>query len=75
MVKSTERVYFSERRFNTTKLRLIRLSVYDSVLNVNERNNPFLYASVVLDNGVSSPSKSSKINTKTLINSAVIPGA
>ena len=34
---------------NTTKLGLIRLSVYNSVFIVNKRNNQFLYASTVIE--------------------------
>ena len=34
---------------NTTKLCSIRLSVYNSVFNVNRRNNQFLHAGTVLD--------------------------
>ena len=39
MVKSTERFNFSELILNTTKLGLTRLSVYNSVFNVNGNNN------------------------------------
>ena len=42
MLKPTEKFNFSEPILNTTKLGLIRLSVYNSVFNVN-RNNQFLY--------------------------------
>ena len=49
MVKSTERYNFSEPILNTTKLGLIRLSVYNSVFNVNRRNNQFFYASIVIE--------------------------
>ena len=42
-IKSTEKFNFSEPILNTTKLGLIRLSVYISVFNVNRRNNQFLY--------------------------------
>ena len=48
MIKSIEKFNFSECIFNTTKLGLIRLSVYNSVFNVNRRNNQFLYAGTVL---------------------------
>ena len=41
MIRSTEN--FSEPILNTTKLGLIRLSVYNSVFNVNRKNNQLLY--------------------------------
>ena len=43
MIKPTEKFNFSEPTLNATKLGLIRLSVYNSVFNVNRRNNQFLY--------------------------------
>ena len=43
MIKPTEKINFSEPIFNTKKLGLIRLSVYNSVFNVNRRNIQFLY--------------------------------
>ena len=43
MIKPTEKFNFSQPILNTTKLGLIRLSVYNSVFNVNRRNNQFLY--------------------------------
>ena len=43
MIKSTEKFKFSEPILKTTKLGLIRLSVYNSVINVNKRNNQFFY--------------------------------
>ena len=49
MIKPTEKFNFSEPILNTTKLGLIRLSVYYSVFNVNRRNNQFLYASTVIE--------------------------
>ena len=49
MIKPTEKFNFSEPILNTTKLGLIRLSVYNSVFNVNRRNNQFLYASTVIE--------------------------
>ena len=48
MIKSTETFNFSELILNTTKLGLIRLSVYNSVFNVNRGNNQFLFASTVI---------------------------
>ena len=44
MIKPTEKFNFSEPILNTTKLCLIRLSVYNSVFNLNRRNNQFLYS-------------------------------
>ena len=44
MIKPTEKFNFSEPILNTTKLGLIRLSVYNSVFNVSRRNNQFLYS-------------------------------
>ena len=43
MIKPTEKFNFSEPILNSSKLGLIRLSVYNSVFNVNGRNNQFLY--------------------------------
>ena len=48
MIKPTEKFNFSEPILNTTKLGLIRLSVYNSVFNVNRGSNQFLYASTVI---------------------------
>ena len=50
MIKSTKKFNFSEPIRKTTKLGLIRLSVYNSVFNVNRRNKQFLYSSTVIDN-------------------------
>ena len=44
MIKSTEKFNFNEPILNTTKLGLIRLSVYISVFNVKRVNNQFLYS-------------------------------
>ena len=44
IIKPTERFNFCEPILNTTKLELIRLSVYNSVFNVNRENNQFLYS-------------------------------
>ena len=49
MIKPTEKFNFSEPILKTTKLGLIRLSVYNSVFNVNRRNNQFLYTSTVIE--------------------------
>ena len=43
MIKPTEKFNFSEPMLNSSKLGLIRLSVYNSVFNVNRRNNQFIY--------------------------------
>ena len=43
MIKPTEKLNFSEPILNSSKLGLIRLSVYNSAFNVNRRNNQFLY--------------------------------
>ena len=43
MIKPTEKFNFSEPILNSSKLGLIRLSVYNSVFNVTRRNNQFLY--------------------------------
>ena len=43
MIKPTEKFNFSEPILNSSKLGLIRLSVYNSVFNVNRRNSQFLY--------------------------------
>ena len=48
MMKPTEKFNFSEPILNSSKLDLIRLSVYNSVFNVKRRNNQFLYASTVI---------------------------
>ena len=49
MIKPTEKFNFCEPILNTTKLGLIRLSVYNSVFNMNVFNNQFLYASTVIE--------------------------
>ena len=41
MIKLTEKFNFSEPILNSSKLSLIRLSVYNLVFNVNRRNNQF----------------------------------
>ena len=43
MIKPTEKFNFSEPILNTSKLGLIRLSVYNSVFNVNRMNNQLIY--------------------------------
>ena len=55
MIKPTEKFNFCEPILNTTKLGLIRLSVYNSVFNVNRRNNQFIYASTVIEDDKALP--------------------
>ena len=55
MIKPTEKFNFSEPILNTTKLGLIRLSVYNSVFNVNRRNNQFLYARTFIEDDEALP--------------------
>ena len=55
MIKPTENFNFSEPILNTTKPDLIRLSVYNSMFNVNRRNNQFLYASTVIEDDEALP--------------------
>ena len=55
MIKPTEKFNFSEPILNTTKSGLIRLSFYNSVFNVNRRNNQFLYASSVIEDDEALP--------------------
>ena len=43
MIKPSEKFNFSEPILNSSKLGLIRLSVFNLVFNVNRRNNQFLY--------------------------------
>ena len=55
MIKPTKKFNFSEPILNTTKLGLIRLSVYNLVFNVSRRNNQFLYASTVIEDDEALP--------------------
>ena len=55
LIKPTEKYNFIEPVLNTTNLGLIRLSVYNSVFNVNRRNNQFLYASTVIEDDEALP--------------------
>ena len=48
MMRPTERFHFNEPILNTSKLGLIRLSIYNSVFNKTERNNRFKYASKII---------------------------
>ena len=43
MIKPTEKFNFSESILNSSKLGLIGFSFYNSVFNVNRRNNQFIY--------------------------------
>ena len=54
-IKPKEKFNFREPILNTTKLDLIRLSVFNSVFNVNKRNNQFLYASTVIEDDEALP--------------------
>ena len=42
---TNERFQLNDTIINTSKLGLVRLSVYNLVFNITERNNQFLYAS------------------------------
>ena len=64
MIKSTEIFNFSEPILNAMRLGLIRLSVYNSVFNLNRRNYQLLYDSA-----------SSNINKNLTSYSTIIPGA
>ena len=55
MIKPTEKFNFREPILNTTNIGLFRLSVYNSVFNVNRRNNHFLYASTVIEDDEALP--------------------
>ena len=70
MIKPTEKFNFSEPIFNSSKLGLIRLSVYNSVFNVNRMNNQFLYDTQ--GEGAYGPGSPTWSDTRIL---AVIPGA
>ena len=43
MIKTNERFHFNNPILNTTKMGLIRLSVYNSMFNITERNNQFKF--------------------------------
>ena len=64
MIISTEISNFSEPILYAIRLGLIRLSVYNSVFNVNRRNNQFLHEGC-----------SSNISKNLTSYSTVIPGA
>ena len=61
MIKATEKLNFSEPILSTSKLGLIRLSVYNSVFNVNRRNNQFSYASTVIEDEEALPQALSSV--------------
>ena len=67
MIKSTKK--FSEFMLNTTKLGLIRLSVYNSVFNVDRKNNQFLYACTVIEGEAIAEPLSSRISPDSNITS------
>ena len=46
-IKPNERFHFNNPILNTTKMGLIRLSVYNSVFNITERNNQFKFTNPV----------------------------
>ena len=74
IIRSIEKFNFSESILNTTKLGLIRLSVYNSVCNVNRSNNQFLYASTVIDSEETSMenlSSNSNSNTNSINSSNI----
>ena len=70
MIKTTEKFNFSEPILNTTKLGLFRLSVYNSVFNVNRRNNQFLYASSVIEDDEALPQALSSDRNLNLISTS-----
>ena len=43
MIKPNERFHFNNHIFNTMKIVLIRLSVYNSLFNITETNNQFMF--------------------------------
>ena len=47
MKRPTERFHFIESILNTSKLGLLRLSVYNSVSNITKRNTHVIYASKI----------------------------
>ena len=47
MKRPTDGFQFNKPIINTSKLGLIRLSVYNSVFNITERNNIFIHASKI----------------------------
>ena len=65
MIKPTEKFNFCEPILITTKLGLNRLSDFNSVFNVNRRNNLFLNASVVLVGEELVEGRSSNFNCNT----------
>ena len=72
MIKTTEKFKFDETILKTTKLGIIRLSVYNSVFNVNGRNNQFVYASTNLDSEAALPqalSSDPNFNSRPIPNS------
>ena len=70
MIKPTEKLNFSGPILKSSKLGLIRLSVYNSLFNVNRRNNQFLYDTQ--GEGAYCPGSQNWTDTRIL---AVIPGA
>ena len=70
MIKPTEKFNFTEPILNTTKLGLFRLSVYNSVFNVNRRNNQFLHASTVIEDDEALPQALSSDRNLNLISTS-----
>ena len=67
-IRPTEKFSISEPILKTTKLGLIRLSVFNSVFNVKRNNYQFFYASTVIEDSDGSPIVepfSSNTNTNT----------
>ena len=79
MIKPNERFHFNKPILNTTNISLIRLSVNNSVFNVNRRNNQFLYS---ISNGQGAYGSGSPASVEPLhgwakphVNKVIIPGA
>ena len=75
MIKPTEKFNFSEPILNSSKLGLIRLSVYNLVFNVNRGNNQFLYASTVIGDDKALPQALSSDTTLPITLTLSLPQA
>ena len=53
MTRATERFHFIKPILNATKLGFVRLSAYNSVFNLTEKNNKFSYSQKFLKNSFS----------------------
>ena len=51
MIKPTEKFNFSETILNSSKLGLIRSSVYTSVFNITEKKPVYIYESTIFPSG------------------------